>query len=150
MGDQDYSEILPGLYVGSCLAVDRLVRSGTVKRVVNCTAELKNLSRIDEASYLAVPLKDDGTYDDQAVFADNVTNIMTFLDKESFDKSPVLLHCQMGVSRSPSVAAAYLLHTGKYEKVSEAKRFVKQMRPASFEGDAKNTYDTALIEVFEF
>ncbi len=146
----DYSEIIPGLYVGSVDSVQYLVRKQLVKRVINCSTEIRNVAAVDDSSYLNIPLNDSGTIDDQAVLADNIKRIMMFLDRETFDESPVLIHCQMGVSRSPTVTAAYLLHSGQCWSVAEAKSFVKRMRPVAFEGCAKNTYDTALVEMYDF
>lgn len=146
----DYSEIIPGLYVGSVDSVRYLVRKQLVKRVINCSAEVRNVAAVDNSSYLIIPLNDSGTIDDQAVLADNIKRVMMFLDRETFNESPVLIHCQMGVSRSPTVAAAYLLHSGQCGSVAEAKSFVKRMRPVAFEGCAKNTYDTALVEMYDF
>lgn len=145
----EYTEILPGLYVGSVHAVRDLVGRGVVKRIVNCAKEFRNVGSVDVGSYLKVPLDDSGSWDDQVVFADNFKHIMEFLDKESFAVSPVLIHCQMGISRSPYVTAAYLVHSRQQKSVSEAKLFVKKLRPIAFSGEAKNTYDTALVEILE-
>ncbi len=145
----DYSEVLPGLFVGSVDAVRYLYNNQMVKRVINCAEELSNVADVPDDSYLSVKLNDSGTVNDQGVLADNVQTIMAFLERDSLNESPVLIHCQMGISRSPSVAAAYLLHTGQCFTVSEAKRTVKTARPVSFEGCAKYTYDSVLVELFE-
>jgi protein-tyrosine phosphatase len=55
----------------------------------------------------------------------------------------VLVHCSMGMQRSPAVVAAYLI---KYNKlnVEEAMDYVKRKRPEAF--FYKSTFERALLQ----
>jgi len=44
------------------------------------------------------------------------------------NKSSVLIHCQGGVSRSPTVVISYLMHLNKLS-LTEAYQYVKEKRP---------------------
>ena len=55
-------------------------------------------------------------------------NFFPFLDLAKSDNASVLIHCQGGVSRSPTVTIAYLMHINKLS-LTEAYEFVKNRRP---------------------
>ena len=50
------------------------------------------------------------------------------IDQAKTNKCSVLIHCQGGVSRSPTVTIAYLMHVNK-QPFKEAYEFVKMKRP---------------------
>ncbi|CAF1279270.1 unnamed protein product [Adineta ricciae] len=99
------SQILPHLFLGSYLCTrnkDELLKLG-VKYIVNLT-DLPNLY-VDSFVYLQRPVKDSSSEDILPLFDE----IFNFIDQAT-PTSACLIHCQMGASRSPCFALAYLIH----------------------------------------
>ena len=82
-------------------------------------------------------------------FMREVHSILEFIDKCLEKKRPVLVHCQLGKSRSCSVVAAYLLHKDMVGTVQEAKGFIIEKHPQAFDGGELRVYDLALRQTFD-
>lgn len=140
------TEIVPGLFVGSVAETRRafdangthffsfLRRKTSIDRmrVVNAAVELGNITKRPTSQYLAVPLRDDGDDQDLSAFYDNIPAVLEFLDREALVDSNLLIHCQMGRSRSCSVAIVCLLYMGAVSSVEEGYQLLQIKRPGSF------------------
>ena len=150
------NEIVPGLYVGD--AHDARSLPSYIKRVVNCAAELGNIAKLDTASYHHIPLIDDDTFEDTLYFYQSIPGFLRFVDQLPIADHPVFVHCAMGVSRSCSMAVAYILHQrvqrgddiqseGKMA-LDAAYELVMGKRPQAFCGGEWKIYQNALYDYF--
>lgn len=113
-------EIFPRIFVGGVnVAKDReLIDQRNIKAIVNATKELPNYFSEDESfSYYKISVTDSidsplSKYFDEA--ADFMNEKL-----EASDANCILVHCQMGQSRSPSViiACKYLYFISKHSNV---------------------------------
>ncbi|KAK7035938.1 phosphatases II [Favolaschia claudopus] len=74
--------------------------------------------------HLVIPV-DDSEYDDLLI---HLPEACRFIEDALAQKGRVLIHCVMGISRSTTVLAAYLMKT-RSMSVSDAICFIKQYRP---------------------
>jgi hypothetical protein len=139
-----YNEIFPGVYVGNAAAVRVLYdKHKDNLRVVNCAIEIGRMIFIREHNYCKIPLSDTGTPEDQSVFQQHIQRIINFIDS---NKKPVLIHCAMGISRSCSVLAAYLIvHNWR---IPNALRHIIDKRPIAFHSGQYFTYKPSIIFVY--
>ena len=118
------TEIIPGLYIGcygNATNISELLYF-KIERIVNCAAELNNCF-VNSLGYKKFYWLDDLDFDvsnDLIRAADEIHNSLSH-------KQNVLVHCQMGRSRSVTAVLAYLV---KYHKmsVSEALSLVSNKR----------------------
>ena len=99
------SMILPGLYLSNASfsgMKDELV-SRNIRRIVNVTEDYPN-SFPDDFLYLRVPVKDQVS----ANISDYFKEAADFIE-EGIKEGGVLVHCAAGISRSPTIVAAYLM-----------------------------------------
>lgn len=85
----------------------------------------------DEFTLLRVPVDDDERTNILATFDATSDFIKQALD----DGGAVLVHCQAGVSRSPTLVAAHLLRTGAAQSAAEAIETVRKGRAAAQPSD---------------
>lgn len=149
----NYHQVIPGLYVGNAAAARN--PPPDVRRVVNCAFELGNLANVPPDQYWKIPLRDSGDPADQATFAHQLGGVFRFLDAVSLRQSPVLIHCQQGISRSCSIALAYLLYHGLVPSIPAGVQFLVRTRPIAFYGCGSPTtpgtelvYGKALYDTF--
>ena len=131
---RDMDEIVPGLWLGNaCAAANATtLRRHNITTVVNAAQEWGRLAPID-----IVPYYVDARFDDIASNNDDVRNhmrrqmdvgalaIYTALEGGHGD---VLVHCNMGVSRSTSIVVRYLMHYRTYS-YADALAAIKAQRP---------------------
>lgn len=106
--DRAPSRILPHLYVGSqahAQSRDTLQGCG-ITHVINITATCPNRFE-GELAYLSIPIKD--TWNQ--CISDHFQPAFAFIDAAKLKGGVVLLHCVAGISRSPTFAIAYLMHS---------------------------------------
>eukprot|EP01083_Nonionella_stella_P157002 509067_1 len=97
-----------------------------ITHCVNVTVETPNFFEKNKQlniKYLRIPVKD--TSDAQILPYFEQTN--GFIDNAIQSNGVVLVHCQMGKSRSATVVTAYVIHKYKYS-AEEAVQYVKQRR----------------------
>lgn len=114
-------EIVPGVFVGDAISARHQNHKNVIKRVVNA-GQLKNIANVPADDYLCINIEDSGTYED----------LLAFMDAVEPQKKPVLIHCQLGVSRSCSLAVVYLLAKRICTTVNEAIAFVRSKRRVAF------------------
>ena len=149
--DQDMHEIIPNLYVGDYFSVKFMTEGSRekIRRIVNTAEEIQNVANFPADCYLHLPLKDDCSFEDTMRFNDYMRPFIQFMGQKELSESPVLIHCQMGVSRSCSMAAVYILHKGYVKTFDEAVKFIVRKRPQAFSGGINRVYALPIIERYE-
>ncbi|XP_029363572.1 probable dual specificity protein phosphatase DDB_G0281963 [Echeneis naucrates] len=120
------SVILPRFYLGaeSDVTQDRLASLGIsyVLSVSRCSPQPSFLPR---SRYLRIPI-DDSLWDDLLPW---IPQALHFIDAAMSSGASVLVHCAAGISRSPALAVAYIMHSLGMD-LDQAYRFVKERRPS--------------------
>lgn len=120
------AEIIPEFLflgsVGHAEDLEILERLG-IKAIVNCARESRDFFP-ENFAYLHLDLQDSESEDLSPV----ITECMYFISRHRADKSPVLVHCQQGVSRSASICLAYLMIQEKMS-LKQAYQHVQNCRP---------------------
>ncbi|XP_043215042.1 dual specificity protein phosphatase 10-like [Amphibalanus amphitrite] len=120
------TQILPFLYVGNQHDAKDLVslKNCGITRVLNVTAHVPGYHQQQGISYKTLPAADSGQQNISQYFDE----ALEFIDCARRHQASVLVHCVAGVSRSPTIAIAYIM---KYLPMSmlEAYQLVKARRP---------------------
>ena len=100
------TQILRNLYVGNKEDAQNLsmLKRLNIKFIVNCTPNLPNYHE-GQFAYYQIPVKDSEQSSLTPYFGPASTQILNYLQH----KSPVLVHCIAGCSRSVSICAAVLI-----------------------------------------
>jgi hypothetical protein len=119
------SQVLPYLFLGNMRDASdpAALRRLGIKFVLNVTAKPPVYAPEPDIVYKQLEAADNGVQNLRQFFED----AFDFIDLAKNASSGVLIHCQAGVSRSPTIAVAYLM---KYYPMamSEAYKFVKTRR----------------------
>lgn len=123
----DYNEIIPGLFVGNQHTRDFC--GDDVSLVVNCT---QKVGAIPDKKTIHLKV---GDAMNQATLLYELLveeNVLAKIHRALTDGGQVLVHCRVGMSRSCSVVACYLV---KYHGMTtdEAIRFIRAKRTIAFE-----------------
>jgi len=113
-----YAEIADGVWVG------RLPRRGRgFESIVDVTAELTARQIAKSIPYRSIPMLD--------LLVPSLGQIDAGVQaiNEFRDRRPTLVCCAQGRSRSVTVIAAWLIASGKAQKVTEAVEFIRERRP---------------------
>jgi len=119
------SQVTPFLYLGNmkdASDVGALIRLG-VDHVLNVTAVSPTYDIDKSITYKQLQAADNGYQNLKQYFEE----AFEFIDKARDCGGSVLIHCQAGVSRSPTIAMAYLIKRFPMSMV-EAYKFVKARR----------------------
>jgi len=121
------TEVISGVFLGNASdAVDyNFLTKNNVMYILNLTCHCPNhFSQDSRFHYKQIKIEDS--------CRENITEIIPdaiqFIDLARENKSSVLIHCQGGVSRSPTVVISYLMHLNKLS-LTEAYQYVKEKRP---------------------
>ncbi|XP_078036171.1 dual specificity protein phosphatase 10 [Augochlora pura] len=120
------SRVLPFLYLGNGRdAADlQLLRGLGATRVLNVTSQLPGYHEERGITYRQIPATDSGHQNLKQYFEE----AFDFIEEARKSGSSVLVHCQAGVSRSATIAIAYIMrHKGL--SMVEAYKLVKNARP---------------------
>nr|XP_050857459.1 dual specificity protein phosphatase 10-like [Vespula vulgaris]XP_050857460.1 dual specificity protein phosphatase 10-like [Vespula vulgaris] len=120
------SRVLPFLYLGNGRdAADlQLLRALGTTRVLNVTSQLPGYHEERGITYRQIPASDSGHQNLKQYFEE----AFDFIEEARKAGSSVLVHCQAGVSRSATIAIAYIMrHKGL--SMVEAYKLVKNARP---------------------
>lgn len=124
-------QVLPGLFLGSAVAAHRLLANELSKAGIADIIDVgkTNSNRKDRCPgirYHFVELKDQKNEDITVCFR-RCFNIM---DKRLNGKNKrILIHCERGVSRSPSIVMAYLIQSKVVDSFEQALEYIKAIRP---------------------
>ena len=116
-------EIVPNLWLGGEDATEgsRLDKAN-IRHVVQCTTALLGGDPNKDRRYLRIPIQD-ADVNIRAHFEEAIAFIEEGLQKNE----KVLVHCMMGVSRSPTIVIAYLMHKNRWP-MHRALAFVAAVR----------------------
>ena len=124
--DFNCSKILPHVYLGgqemACEAA--MLRSLNVSHVLSVTMD-KHDHFPGDFAYAHVELLDSPEADLLGAF----DTAFAFLDQAKAGGGACLVHCNYGMSRSPSIVIAYLMRSDKDLSLAGALRTVKRLRP---------------------
>uniref|UniRef100_A0A0R3WG30 protein-tyrosine-phosphatase n=1 Tax=Taenia asiatica TaxID=60517 RepID=A0A0R3WG30_TAEAS len=118
--------VLPHLLIG-CQADAMSAKVCTefgVTHVINVSADGEISPHVPPSRFLRIPIHDNGKADMVPYFE----RAFAFLDSAKDCSGRVLIHCFAGISRSPTLAIAYLMHNQNIT-FDEAYSRVKSMRP---------------------
>ncbi|XP_046422696.1 dual specificity protein phosphatase 10 [Neodiprion pinetum] len=120
------SRVLPFLYLGNGRdAADlQLLRALGATRVLNVTSQLPGYHEERGITYRQIPASDSGHQNLKQYFEE----AFDFIEEARKTGSSVLVHCQAGVSRSATIAIAYIMRHKQMSMV-EAYKLVKMARP---------------------
>uniref|UniRef100_A0A0R3SQP6 protein-tyrosine-phosphatase n=1 Tax=Hymenolepis diminuta TaxID=6216 RepID=A0A0R3SQP6_HYMDI len=102
------SQVLDFLYLGNSRDArnSETLKQLGITHIINATHDLPNyIEDNNEIKYLRVAVEDSGTADLMPYFVP----VIEFIDGAIRSKGSVLVHCQEGISRSPSLVVAYIM-----------------------------------------
>mmetsp|Transcript_132544 Transcript_132544/g.264514 ORF Transcript_132544/g.264514 Transcript_132544/m.264514 type:complete len:185 (+) Transcript_132544:84-638(+) len=116
------------LLIASAFALNPALVAYEITHVVNLSADVAADGTVDQSngrSCLSFALEDS----DDVLTVEVLTKIVEFLDVALAQESgSVLVHCMAGISRSPAIATAYLMHKDQMP-LKDATAFVQGKRP---------------------
>lgn len=121
------TEVIPNVFLGNASdATDHeFLTNNNIKYILNLTCKCPNyFSGNTQFHYKQIKIEDSCRENIKEIIADAIE----FIDLAKADQCSVLIHCQGGVSRSPTVTIAYLMHLNKLT-LKDAYQFVKEKRP---------------------
>ncbi|XP_063053373.1 dual specificity protein phosphatase 8 isoform X2 [Engraulis encrasicolus] len=121
------TRILPHLYLGSQKDVlnKELMAQHGVTYVLNASNTCPKPEFIQESHFMRIPVNDN--YCEKLLPWLDKTN--AFIDKAKVSNCRVIVHCLAGISRSATIAIAYIMKTMGLSS-DDAYRFVKDKRPS--------------------
>ncbi|XP_051579699.1 dual specificity protein phosphatase 8-like [Myxocyprinus asiaticus] len=121
------TRILPHLYLGSQRDVlnKELMAQNGITYVLNASNTCPKPDFISENHFLRIPVND--SYCEKLLPWLEKTN--EFIDKAKVSNCSVIVHCLAGISRSATIAIAYIMKTMGLSS-DDAYRFVKDRRPS--------------------
>ncbi|TMW66105.1 hypothetical protein Poli38472_003870 [Pythium oligandrum] len=115
------------LYIGGAAAAkdrDNLKQVG-ITHVINCAANIAPAFFPDDFQYYNIRLRDHSSQDVARYFY----NVFDFIERARKRGGKVFVHCVKGISRSPTMAIAYLMWLKRVD-LYQALDIVRQARPA--------------------
>merc|ERR1712038_1501144 len=120
------TKVLPHLYLGNmrdASNVSALTRLN-IRYILNVTAKPPSYAMDSGINYKQLLASDNGVQNLRQFFEE----AFEFIDEARANLSSVLVHCQAGISRSPTIAVAYLMKHYPGMAMAEAYKFVKTRR----------------------
>ncbi|XP_071963818.1 dual specificity protein phosphatase 10-like [Antedon mediterranea] len=121
------SPILPCIYIGGDKEAADLdaLRKTNISYVLNMTTKLPNYhEKASDITYLRIPVRDN-SFEDISRYFEQAFN---FIDLALKNNCGILIHCQAGISRSPTVTIAYIMKKNPHMTMSQAYTLVKNRR----------------------
>lgn len=121
------TRILPHLYLGSqkdVLNKDLMTQNG-ISYVLNASNSCPKPDFICESRFMRIPINDN--YCERLL--PWLDKSIEFIDKAKLSSCQVIVHCLAGISRSATIAIAYIMKTMSMSS-DDAYRFVKDRRPS--------------------
>ncbi|XP_075071812.1 dual specificity protein phosphatase 5 [Mixophyes fleayi] len=117
-------EILPFLYLGSAYHASKceFLANLHISALLNVSRKCSDCIK-DQYNYKWIPVEDNHTTDISRHFQEAID----FIDTVRRAGGRVLVHCEAGISRSPTICMAYLMKTKSF-RLEEAFEYIKQRR----------------------
>lgn len=143
------SQIVPGLYVGNINTAQdtSFFVTNKIRLVINCTTYVPNHFETQGVKYYRISVDDSSSTQDNSIMARHIPLVTSLIDASLKKNENVLVHCVAGVSRSCTVAAAFM-RTCCASNVYQAISMVIAKRPIAFYGGSRVNFETALLSVF--
>ncbi|XP_051121839.1 uncharacterized protein LOC127245148 [Andrographis paniculata] len=122
-GEEPYSEICEGLYVGGWPYSREKLPPGR-PAIVDCTCELPRKEEVVGSAYLCVP-----TWDTRAPLPSEIESAVKWACRKRAQNTPVFIHCAYGHGRSVAVMCAVLVELGLADDWKSAEKLIRQKRP---------------------
>ncbi len=106
----DISIILPNLYLTSRKSISvAMIKDYNIHAILSIGSKLKKdeISCLCDYLFLNIPDSSEKAY----MMKNILSETQTFIDT-NIDKGPILVHCQRGISRSPTIIINYLISVG--------------------------------------
>ncbi|MCQ2817425.1 MAG: dual specificity protein phosphatase family protein [archaeon] len=128
------TEILDWLFLGSYFnATNKTeLKALKIKYILNCASECKNVYQ-EDFTYLKLDLQDKNDFPIENYFNEGITFLKNINEKNNKKETPleekgnVLVHCQLGKSRSAAIVMAYLMKENNLT-TNEAYTLLKKKR----------------------
>jgi protein-tyrosine phosphatase len=123
-------EIIDNLFLGDAGSCDE--RPDFFKLIVNCCPEINyQYTSTEEPNVVRLKFYDDKDDNPKLIQILKTTKILEQIHHFIKNKQPVIIHCAMGIQRSASIVACYLL---KYfnRNIKTVVSFIKSKRPVCF------------------
>jgi len=139
------SQILPHLYLGAeiCSIDLSVLRNLNIRKIINVTTNIRNIFESNDEykiQYLRIPLED--SFDSQiGVY---FQKCIEFINSAKDENCSILIHCQAGISRSPTIALAYIMQSMDMS-LDDSLSFVREHRPIV----RPNLYFMSQLLIFE-
>lgn len=120
------SKLTDFLFIGGAAAAKNkaMLSQAGITHIINCAASVAPAAFPEEFRYMNIRLRDHSSQD----IARHFYSIFDFIERARESGGRIFLHCVKGISRSPTMAIAYLMwykHIGMYKALD----FVRQARP---------------------
>lgn len=130
--------IIEGLFVGNASSAKHALNKFDL--IVNCTKHIPDsipdpFIQGKNGKFIRMPIDD--TTDDNDLFLQLIPDIVQEIHHILSNNGTVLVHCQQGASRSPSVVAAYLIRYFNFN-LDEVVQYIQSKRKVSFYGNIVN------------
>ncbi|XVF24546.1 hypothetical protein REPUB_Repub13aG0137600 [Reevesia pubescens] len=122
-GEEPYSQICEGLYVGGWPSSPSLLPPGN-PAIIDCTSEFPRIKEFKGHSYLCVP-----TWDTRAPQPGQIESAVKWACRKRARNQPVFIHCAYGHGRSVAVMCALLVALGVVEDWKRAEKYIRERRP---------------------
>lgn len=122
-GEEPYSQIAEGLYVGGWPSKPCLLPPGN-PAIVDCTSEFPRIKELKGHSYLCIP-----TWDTRAPDPGQIESAVNWACRKRARNQPVFIHCAYGHGRSVAVMCALLVALDIVEDWKRAEKYIRERRP---------------------
>lgn len=144
------TKILDGLFVSDALTANDIsfFERNNIVAVVNVTTSIPNYFEKQGIPYIRIKVHDANTPEDNMTMARALPKVLMFINKYR-NQGNVLIHCAAGVSRSATVAAAFL-RLCCCDNIYQAITMVIGKRPYAFFSGRYINFMPALKMVFKY
>lgn len=142
------TEILPGVFIGDQMVAQtkQFFDDFQITHVVNCTVNVP--CYFPHVRYLRIPVLDYPTDENNEIMVKGINRAIPFIAQARLNpNNKVLIHCQAGVSRSCTIAAALVRYCCA-ESIDQAIALVVAKRPIAFFSGVHVNFKPALQKVF--
>lgn len=132
--DEKINEIIKNLYIGNInIANDKnYLIENKFDVIINCSKDIPNFFENDNLfRYYRVPVNDTLQEKDFIEMYRYFPNIVQIIDDNLNNDKKILVHCFLGMQRSPCVVAAYLLYKYKLS-IHDIIQLILNRRPCAF------------------